>query len=107
MAYIPKGSYRILDTWYVGGLRGTGSTDYRVHEALVPEGRWVQLGTTPPARGGPLYHLSFFGFLAAEGMVEHDPTEQLKSPQVGKTLPRALTVSEVDELLEQIEGVKR
>jgi len=44
---------------------------------------------------------SFFGFLAAEGMVEHDPTEQLKSPQVGKTLPRALTVSEVDELLEQ------
>lgn len=44
---------------------------------------------------------SFFGFLAAEGMVEQDPTEQLKSPQVGKTLPRALSVSEVDELLEQ------
>jgi len=44
---------------------------------------------------------SFYGFLAAEGMVDHDPTEQLKSPQVGKTLPRALTVAEVDELLEQ------
>jgi integrase/recombinase XerD len=44
---------------------------------------------------------SFFGFLAAEGMVEHDPTETLKSPQVGKSLPRALTVREVDELLEQ------
>jgi integrase/recombinase XerD len=44
---------------------------------------------------------SFFGFLNAEGMVECDPTEQLKSPQVGKTLPRALSVTEVDELLEQ------
>ena len=44
---------------------------------------------------------SFFGFLAAEGMIAQDPTEQLKSPQVGKSLPRALTVREVDELLEQ------
>lgn len=44
---------------------------------------------------------SFFGFLAAEGMVKADPTEQLKSPQVGKTLPKALTPEEVDELLEQ------
>lgn len=44
---------------------------------------------------------SFFGFLNAEGMIEADPTEQLKSPQVGKTLPRALTTREVDELLEQ------
>lgn len=44
---------------------------------------------------------SFYGFLSAEGMVEGDPTEQLKSPQVGKTLPRALTIQEVDELLEQ------
>ncbi len=44
---------------------------------------------------------SFFGFLAAEGIVDGDPTEQLKSPQVGKSLPRALSTREVDELLEQ------
>ncbi len=44
---------------------------------------------------------SFYGFLAAEGVVSADPTEHLKSPQVGKSLPRALTVAEVDELLEQ------
>lgn len=44
---------------------------------------------------------SFFGFLFAESMVDSDPTEQLKSPQVGKSLPRALSVAEVDELLEQ------
>lgn len=44
---------------------------------------------------------SFFGFLVAETFVSADPTENLKSPQVGKTLPRALTAREVDELLEQ------
>ena len=44
---------------------------------------------------------SFFGFLVAEGSMDDDPTERLKSPQVGKSLPRALTVREVDELLEQ------
>jgi integrase/recombinase XerD len=44
---------------------------------------------------------SFFGFLAAEGMVAQDPTEQLKSPQVGKSLPHSLSIAEVDELLEQ------
>lgn len=44
---------------------------------------------------------SFFGFLVAESMVSADPTENLKSPQVGKTLPRSLTAREVDELLEQ------
>ncbi|OAI44473.1 tyrosine recombinase XerD [bacterium SCGC AG-212-C10] len=44
---------------------------------------------------------SFFGFLLAEGLIQADPTELLKSPQVGKSLPRALTPREVDELLEQ------
>jgi integrase/recombinase XerD len=44
---------------------------------------------------------SFFGFLLSENLVTVDPTENLKSPQVGKTLPRALSAREVDELLEQ------
>lgn len=44
---------------------------------------------------------SFFGFLLSENFVTVDPTENLKSPQVGKTLPRALSAREVDELLEQ------
>lgn len=44
---------------------------------------------------------SFYGFLVAEGVVSDDPTERLKSPQVGKSLPRALSIQEMDELLEQ------
>jgi hypothetical protein len=35
MAYLPKGTYRILDTWHVGGLRGTGSHDIVVEDVFV------------------------------------------------------------------------
>lgn len=44
---------------------------------------------------------SFFQYLQAEGMIQRNPTETLESPRVGKSLPRPLTVKQVDELLEQ------
>jgi integrase/recombinase XerD len=44
---------------------------------------------------------SFFAFLAAEGAIDANPTEGLSSPRVGKSLPKAITPNEVDELLEQ------
>jgi indole-3-acetate monooxygenase len=54
----------ILDTWYVAGLKGTGSTDYEVHDAFVPEERWFALAGAVPREDGPLYRFSFFGLLA-------------------------------------------
>jgi integrase/recombinase XerD len=44
---------------------------------------------------------SFYAFLSAEGLVGTNPTEGLSSPRVGKTLPKAISPNEVDELLEQ------
>lgn len=44
---------------------------------------------------------SFFHFLVAEGTIPADPTENLDSPKVGKTLPKALSVHEIANLLEQ------
>ena len=44
---------------------------------------------------------SFFTFLSAEGTITANPTEGLTSPRVGKSLPRAISPNEVDELLEQ------
>ena len=33
---VPKGRYEILDTWHVGGLRGSGSHDVVMHDVFVP-----------------------------------------------------------------------
>lgn len=42
---------------------------------------------------------SFFDFLVHEGVVKGDPTENISSVRLGKTLPRVLSVSQVEELL--------
>jgi alkylation response protein AidB-like acyl-CoA dehydrogenase len=36
VCFVPKGSYDILDTWHVGGLRGSGSHDVVVDDVFVP-----------------------------------------------------------------------
>jgi alkylation response protein AidB-like acyl-CoA dehydrogenase len=53
MAYLPKGAYRILDTWDVGGLRGTGSHDIVVDDVFVPT-EWTFAFTDSPQRDRPL-----------------------------------------------------
>jgi integrase/recombinase XerD len=44
---------------------------------------------------------SFFQYMQAEGTIRRNPTESLESPRVGRSLPKPLSVTEVDELLEQ------
>ncbi len=34
--FMPKTALSIPDTWHVGGMRGTGSTDYSAHGVFVP-----------------------------------------------------------------------
>ena len=40
----------------------------------------------------------FFGFLLAEGYIEENPSRRIPTPKVGKRLPRALTVPQVQAL---------
>lgn len=61
--FFERDQVRLLDTWRVSGLRGTGSTDYEVTAAFVPEGRWADF-RTPPIEQGPLYRFPFMGALA-------------------------------------------
>jgi hypothetical protein len=40
--FVPKGRYTILDTWHVGGLRGSGSHDVVVDDVFVRQWRAVR-----------------------------------------------------------------
>jgi integrase/recombinase XerD len=42
---------------------------------------------------------TWFAFLAAEGLVEKDPSDRLETPKRWRTLPDTLSVSEVEKLL--------
>jgi integrase/recombinase XerD len=44
---------------------------------------------------------TFFKFLVQEGFLEFNPVEELESPKVAKTLPKILSLKEVEQLLEQ------
>ncbi|HEY1899349.1 MAG TPA: hypothetical protein VGG49_06130 [Steroidobacteraceae bacterium] len=56
---IPPGRVRILDTWDPIGMRGTGSHDFEVQEAQVPEHHSFSVITDAPRETGPLYQLPF------------------------------------------------
>jgi integrase/recombinase XerD len=42
---------------------------------------------------------TYFGFLLGEGLVREDPSDRLESPRLGRSLPEALSVREVEALL--------
>lgn len=44
---------------------------------------------------------SFFNFLVGEGTLEKSPAEGLTGPKVGRALPKAISIAEVETLLEQ------
>ena len=43
---------------------------------------------------------SFFNSLVEEGEITQDPTEQIMTPRVGRSLPKPLSIEEVEQLLE-------
>lgn len=44
-ALVPRGDYEIVDTWFVSGLRGSGSKDIVVHDAFIPAHRILDVTT--------------------------------------------------------------
>ena len=62
-----RSQYKVIDTWFAGGLRGTGSKDVEVNEQFVPEHLTLAVADTKggPTPGsavnpGPLYQMPVF-----------------------------------------------
>jgi alkylation response protein AidB-like acyl-CoA dehydrogenase len=68
LAMVPVEACEIIDTWYVMGMRGTGSDDIALTDVFVPQARTCPL-VPEFAPGshyqGPLYQFSAMGNIAA------------------------------------------
>ncbi|HEB89759.1 MAG TPA: flavin-dependent monooxygenase [Deltaproteobacteria bacterium] len=62
MMLVPASQVEFIDTWYVSGLAGTGSTDFAIHDVFVPEDHALGLGVEGPL-ARPLYAFPQFGLL--------------------------------------------
>jgi alkylation response protein AidB-like acyl-CoA dehydrogenase len=68
MAYLPRESCQVIDTWHVMGMRGTGSNDVAVTDVFVPTARTFPLVPefTPGSHyQGPLYRFPLVGIVAS------------------------------------------
>jgi alkylation response protein AidB-like acyl-CoA dehydrogenase len=61
MMLFPASDVRIVDTWTVSGLRGTGSHDLEVADVFVPAERAGIAHHRSPVAEGPLFRFPVFG----------------------------------------------
>jgi alkylation response protein AidB-like acyl-CoA dehydrogenase len=59
---VPTAAAKSLDNWNVLGLQGTGSADFTIDSAFVPEALAFQIGSKP-LRGGPNLRLGVAGLI--------------------------------------------
>lgn len=68
MAFFPSDQCEVIDTWFVMGMRGTGTNDISVTDVFVPKARtfpWVPEYDPGSHYESPLYRFPFMGIMAA------------------------------------------
>jgi alkylation response protein AidB-like acyl-CoA dehydrogenase len=68
MAYLPRESCEIIDTWHVMGMRGTGSNDVAVTDVFIPSSRTFRIAPdfTPGSHyRGSLYRFPVIGIVGS------------------------------------------
>jgi 3-hydroxy-9,10-secoandrosta-1,3,5(10)-triene-9,17-dione monooxygenase len=93
MVLVPRSDYEIIDTWFVSGLRGTGSKDIQVNEAFIPAHRVTSILDQSNSPGYELhgrasYRLPIYSILPFT----------LCSPLVG------MAQGALDEFIERLKG---
>src|SRR5204863_5505345 len=96
---LERPQYKVIDNWYAGGLRGTGSKDVEAKDQFVPEHRTLAVADTKggPTPGsavnpGPLFQMPVFALFPymlsgvplgiAEGLI--DDYTQMSGPKAGR-----------------------
>lgn len=59
VGFVPTDQVEFQDNWHVMGLQGTGSYDYQVTDALIPDGFSFPLFCREPRRGGEAFRAIF------------------------------------------------
>src|SRR5262249_8827048 len=64
LVFFPAGEGELIDTWTVGGMRGTGSHDYAINDLFIPIERTIAQPFIAPSRlQDPLYQLPTMALL--------------------------------------------
>lgn len=94
---------------YLAGVRGVALLDTRPADISAYMAALAGEQLAPASRARKLSAVrQLFKFLAAEELIDDDPSRGLSGPKAGRSLPRLLSVEEVDRLIEtarrRIEG---
>jgi indole-3-acetate monooxygenase len=85
---LPKDPGCVLDVWDVGGMRGTGSTDYACEDAFTPEEMWVRAFSGQSNHPDPIFRVPFtyfgFGLCAVALGIARPAVEGLRALAAGK-----------------------
>lgn len=89
----PRETCTILDAWHVGGMRGTGSTEFELDDVFVPQEMMLRVLSGESRHPQPIFRMpaTFFGFnhcCVLTGIARR-AVDGLKSLAANKTSPMA------------------